>query len=90
MHLGQAEALRMFNDHHGCIWHIDAHFNHRGRDQHIELPALKAAHDDLFLIRIHPSVQQAQAQTLKGAGFQFLIHVGSSLERGRAGGRNCV
>ena len=69
MHLRQAEPLRMFNDHHGCIWDIYADLNYRGRDQHIHLPALESAHDDLLLIRIHASMQQAEAQALERPRF---------------------
>ncbi len=69
MHLGQAEALRMFNDHHGCIWHIHTDFDHCSGDQHIDLPALEAAHDDFLFVRIHPSMEQTQAQTLRAPAF---------------------
>jgi hypothetical protein len=72
----------MFNDHHGCVCHVDSDFHHRGRDQHIDLPPLEAAHDDLFLVRVHPPMQQTQAQALQSAGFQGLVHVRRGFERG--------
>ena len=38
MQLRKAKALCVLNDHHGGRRHIDAHFDHRGSDQHVQLP----------------------------------------------------
>ena len=85
MHLGQSKPLRMFNDHHGCIWHIHPHLNHRGRNQHIQLPRWKRRMMISFSSAVHPSMQQPQAQTLQGAGPQLLYISVAALSEGSAG-----
>ena len=41
MQLGQTVAIRVLDDHHGSIGHVDAHFNHRGGDQNLQLSRRK-------------------------------------------------
>ena len=78
--LREAEALGVLHDHHGGVGHVDANFNDRGGDQHIDFAALKAAHDDLFFVRIEAAVEQADAQAGEGAGAQFLVHFDGGFE----------
>ena len=35
--LRQAKAFGVLNHHYGCVRHVHAHFNHRGRDQNLQL-----------------------------------------------------
>ena len=74
MQLRKAETLGMLHDHYGCIGNVDAHFNHGGSDEHIDLSALESAHDDFFFVRVETSVQQAKAQSRQRAGAQLLVH----------------
>ena len=62
MHLRQPKPLRMLDHHHRRIRHIHAHFNHRRRNQHIDLAALKPPHRHFFLIRISRPCSKPNAQ----------------------------
>ena len=41
--LGQAEALGVLDHHHGGVRHVDADFDHGGRNQNIQLALLERA-----------------------------------------------
>ena len=75
MHLRQPEPLRMLNHHHARVRHIDTDFDHRGRDQHIGLAALKAPHRDFLVIRVHPPVQQPQPQSGQRPRTKLVVHL---------------
>jgi len=73
MHLCEPETFRMFDHHNARIWHIDADFDYRRRDQHIDLATLEAGHCDFLVVGAHASVEQPEANgvyrlTLKTAG----------------------
>ena len=65
MQLGQAQALRVFNDHQARIWHIDADFDDGGCDEKIQLMIFKGSHDVCFFSGLHASVNQTDAQPRK-------------------------
>ena len=66
MQLRQAEALAVFDHHQAGVGHIDADFDNGGGDQQLQFPGLEALHHRLFLCRLHPPVQQADAQAGQG------------------------
>ena len=37
MQLREPETVGVDDDHHRCVRHVDADFDHRGRDQHVDL-----------------------------------------------------
>ena len=37
MELGKPETVRAFNEHHGCVGNVDAHFDNGCRNQHVDL-----------------------------------------------------
>ena len=75
MHLCQPEPLSVLNNHYRRVGHVHSNLNHRCGYQHVDLTALEAAHDDLFLVRIEAPVQQAQAQTGEWTGAEFFVHL---------------
>ena len=60
--LREAEALGMFDHHDGGVGNVDADFDDGGGDQHVDLAALEAAHDDFLLVGVEAAMQQADAQ----------------------------
>ena len=69
---GQAKALAVLDDHDGSIGHIDAHLDHRGRNEHVDIAALKGIDHAVLLPRRHTAVKaldiktrQRQAQAVK-------------------------
>ena len=62
MQLREAEAIRVFDDHQVGIGNVHADLNHCGRDQHIQITLLKAAHDSVFFLCLKPAVQQSDLQ----------------------------
>ena len=63
MHLREPEAFRVFNDHDRSVGDIHAHLDDRGGNQNVQLAGLELAHDFVFFIGVHASVQQARAST---------------------------
>ena len=68
----QSKALAILDDHDGGVGHVDAHLNHRGRDEHINLTALKGIDDPVLLPRRHATMKaldgkprQRQAQSVE-------------------------
>jgi hypothetical protein len=58
MELGQTESLRVFDQHHGCIWNIDTDLDHSRADQNFGFAAAESFHDFLFFRSGNSSVQQ--------------------------------
>ena len=61
MKLRQPEAFGVLHEHDRGVCDVDANFDHRGRDQHVELAARERPHDPVLRIRLHSSVQQRDA-----------------------------
>src|SRR6202044_330222 len=59
---------------------VDAHLDHRGRDQYIQLAALEASHHDLLVVGAEAAVNQTDAQSLERAPTQGFIHLSGGLE----------
>src|SRR3954451_23986005 len=57
--LREAEAVGFLHDHDRCVRDVDADFDHRRRDQHVELVGLEARHQLTPLRRPKAPVQQA-------------------------------
>src|SRR5882724_1784746 len=62
MELRQAEAIGVLDHHDACVGNVDAYFDYRSRDQHIDLATLKLAHHMFLVAGIETSVQQADMQ----------------------------
>ena len=68
----QTKALAVFDDHDGGVGHVDAHLDHRGRDEHVDLATLEGIDDPVLLPRRHTAVEaldgksrQCQAQAVE-------------------------
>ena len=72
--LRQAEALRVLDDDHRRVRHVDADLDHGGRHQHVELAGLEAAHDGVLLVGLHPAVDEVEAQAGERAGRELAHH----------------
>src|ERR1035437_10203788 len=79
MELGEAEALRMLDEHHGGIRDVDADLDRGGRDEDIDLAVAEMPHRVILDRRIEAAVQQRHAPLREAAGAQFF-----ELLRGRA------
>ena len=96
--LRQAEALGMFHDHYSSVGNVDTDFDDRGRDKHVDLAALKTAHDDFFLVGIEAAMEQADTQTRERTGTQLFMHLDSRFEllrclflfKSAAGSKRCI
>ena len=51
MELRQTEPLRLLDDHHRGVRHVDAHFDYGGGDQDFDFAAFEAVHHILLLVR---------------------------------------
>ena len=47
--LGEPQAFGVVDDHQGCVRHVDAHLDDRGRHQDIDLAGLEVRHDGVLL-----------------------------------------
>ncbi len=89
MKLCQSETLRIFHQHHRCIWHVDAYFNYGGGNQHVNLSRRKSFHNAVFVRRTHLPMQTGNLNRgrqsgsklfrviryiFKSFGFAFLYH----------------
>src|SRR5437588_1787258 len=80
MKLRQAEALGMFDDHDGGVGNVDPNLNHGGRDQYLNFSLLKQAHDLLFQVGLHASVQNGDLKIGEDFLAQFAVHLHRSFE----------
>src|SRR6266536_5405785 len=80
MELCQTEALGMLYHHHGGIRDVHANFNHSRRDQNLNLALLEEAHDLLFEVRLHSSVQNSDLEVWKNFLAQLAVHLHGRLE----------
>ena len=78
--LRQAEALGVLHHHDGGVGNVDADFDDRGGDQHIDFAALEAAHDDFFFVGVEAAVEQADAQAGERTRAQLFVHLDGGLE----------
>ncbi len=60
--LRQAETLGVFDDHDAGVGHVDADFDHRGRDQQLRLAVLERVHLRVLFVGLQTPVNQADAQ----------------------------
>ena len=68
----QAKALTVLDDHDGGVGHVDAHLDHRGRYEHVDLAMLEGSDHAVLLPRRHAAVKafdgksrQRQAQSVE-------------------------
>ena len=68
----QAKALAVLYDHDGGVGHVNAHLDHRSRDEHVDLASLEGIDDPVLLPRRHPAMEsldgksrQRQAQAVE-------------------------
>ena len=74
--LQQAEPVRVLDDHHRRVRHVDADLDDRRRDQDVELVIAKGAHHRLLVGRRHLPVQQAEPRACELVGGEALVLVG--------------
>ena len=53
----QTKALAVLDNHDGGIGHVDAHLDHRSRDEHVDLATLEGIDDPILLPRRHAAVK---------------------------------
>ena len=90
----QAKALTVLDDHDGSVRHVDAHLDHRSRDEHVNLATLEGVDHAILLPRRHAAVKaldgkprQRQTQAVElgcrivqrhGDGYAALIVAGNT------------
>ena len=80
MELGQAKAFGVLDDHERGVGDVYADFDDRGSDEHIDIAALEAAHDDFLVVGAKASMEQPEAKSRKVGGAEGLVHVSGGLE----------
>ena len=59
----QTKALAILDNHDGGIGHVDAHLDHRSRDEHVNLATLEGIDDPILLPRRHAAVKALDSET---------------------------
>ena len=74
MELGEPEALGVLDHHDGCVRHVDADLDHRGRYQNGEIACGKRRHDAVLLLAWEPAMHQTDsvAEALPERGVALL------------------
>src|SRR5690606_13399321 len=78
--LRKSESLRVLDQHHRGIRHIDPYLDNRRSDKHIHRTIAEAAHYRVLLCRRQPPVQQGDPVTLQYTTGEFLKGRGCSLQ----------
>ena len=65
MQLTEAEAIRILHQHQGRVRNVDANFDHRCRDQHVDLPGDHLLHHEILVGGLHFSVDTADPELRK-------------------------
>ena len=81
MQLRQPEPLRVLDDHHGGVRHVDAHLDDRRGDQDVDRAITEPAHDRVPFLGPDPTVEQGQAAALQHPRRELLVHRRGRLER---------
>ena len=76
MELRQAEALRVLDNHHARIRHVDADFDDRRRDEDVQLARRERFHHAILAVAFHAAVQQADAVRRKHFRRKVVRHLG--------------
>ena len=77
--LRQSEPLGMFNDHQGCLWDVNTHFDHCCGNQDINALFQKTGHDLIFIPGFETAVNQADLAIREDILLQMLRHAGGVL-----------
>ena len=59
----QAKPLTVLDDHDGGVGHVDAHLDHRSRDEHVNLATLEGVDHAILLPRWHTAVKALDGKT---------------------------
>ncbi len=70
----------MFDHHHARVGHVHANFDHRGRNQNVDVALLKTGHRRIFFFGRHAPVQQADAQPGQLPLAQRVVHLDGGLQ----------
>src|SRR4029077_19540269 len=68
--LRETESLGVLDEHHRRVRHVDSHFDHRRRNEDVDLSIAKLAHDRVALRGVDTSVNQRDASMREGARHQ--------------------
>ena len=74
--LRQAEPLGVLDQHDRGVRDVDADFDHRRRDQDVELAAREGLHHAVLRVLLHPPVQQRDAQVREDVLREMVRHLG--------------
>ena len=77
MELGEAEPLRMLDQHDRGVRHVDPDLDHGRRDEHLDLAVPEPPHHGIALLGFHPPVNQPD-----GGRRQRLLQFARHLDRG--------
>ena len=78
----QAESLRLQDHHHAGGWHINAHLNHRGADEHVGFTSNKSLHGDGALRCTLLPVNDADTAMWQALAQQFRLGLNSRCATG--------
>ena len=77
MQLGEAEALRVLDDHERGIGDVNAHFDDRGGDQQLDAPGLEFLHHLLLLGGLQATMHQANGDAPESLARVALAQLGA-------------
>jgi len=80
VHLREAEALCVVDDHDGGVGDIDADLDDGGGDQDIDLSAMEAGHGYFLFVGAEAAVEKTEAETGERAGAEVVEHLGGGAE----------
>src|SRR3990170_729393 len=75
MELGKSEPLSVLDEHHCGVRHIDADLDDCSGDKDMDRSLLERLHHRLFLVGLHPAVQEAYRPLLEDVLLKLLLHV---------------
>ena len=78
--LRQPEPLGVLDEHHGRVRHVHADLDDGGRDEDVTLAARECPHDAVLLVRLHPPVQQGDAQVREDVVREMVGHLGGGAQ----------
>lgn len=60
--LGEAETMAAFDGHERGVGDVDAHFDDRGRDEHLDVTGTETVHHGVFFGGRHAAVNEAEPE----------------------------
>lgn len=84
--LRESESVGVFDNHDGRVWHINAHFDDRGGDEHVYVACFECLHHAFFVGGLHFSVEESDGEFGEYFCGEFLVFGFGGFDFGECGG----